>query len=112
MLSLLLETVELTVYCNCQLHRHNYVIICFVYRAEYRQDELEKLALEALPSCHQPLVISIAPRAWLRLLAYLGLDPSRLVATHSTRLKSVYITNFTPTEVLLCSPNQYFWDYR
>ncbi|CAH2086956.1 unnamed protein product [Euphydryas editha] len=66
---------------------------------DYRQEELERLALEALPSCHHPLVAG-GRRAWLAVLAYLRLEPPRLVAAHAARLRSAYVAGFSPTETM------------
>ncbi|XP_047528363.1 eIF-2-alpha kinase activator GCN1 [Vanessa atalanta] len=67
---------------------------------DYKQEDLEILALEALPCSHQPLVVALDKRAWLKVVAYLRLDSQRLVASHINKLKSTYITEFTPNETV------------
>ncbi|CAH2226841.1 jg26908 [Pararge aegeria aegeria] len=57
----------------------------------YKVEDAERLALEALPSTHNPLVEAMNNNSWMKLVAYLGLDAGRLVNRYLTQLKQQYI---------------------
>ncbi|XP_052737701.1 eIF-2-alpha kinase activator GCN1 [Bicyclus anynana] len=79
---------------------------------DYRTEDAERLALEALPCCHHPLVEALNNKSWTKLVAYLRLDAGRLVARHLAQLEQLYITDFDCTEtarnvvstLVRCSP--------
>ncbi|XP_038215346.1 eIF-2-alpha kinase activator GCN1 [Zerene cesonia] len=67
---------------------------------EYPPEDAEKLAIDALPSCHQPLAAALSKRAWIKLVGYLRLEPRKLVAVYSNNLKNTYINGYVPTETM------------
>ncbi|XP_045785525.1 eIF-2-alpha kinase activator GCN1 isoform X2 [Maniola jurtina] len=67
---------------------------------DYKIEDAERLALEALPCSHYPLVEAMNNKSWIKLVTYLRLDACRLVTRHLTELKQLYITGFTPTETV------------
>ncbi|XP_013182147.1 PREDICTED: translational activator GCN1 isoform X1 [Papilio xuthus] len=69
---------------------------------DYPSDELERLAIDILPSCHHPVAAAGGGggRAWLRLLAHLRLQPRDLVARHCSHLRATYIDGYTPTPTM------------
>ncbi|XP_050665162.1 eIF-2-alpha kinase activator GCN1 isoform X1 [Leptidea sinapis] len=58
---------------------------------DYPREDCELLAVDALPCCHHPLVVAISPRAWLKLVTHMGLEPRKLVAIYSNNLRNTYI---------------------
>ncbi|XP_045491112.1 eIF-2-alpha kinase activator GCN1 [Colias croceus] len=66
----------------------------------YPSEDAEKLAIDALPSCHQPLAAALSKRAWIKLVGYMKLEPRKLVAVYSNNLKNTYINGYVPTETM------------
>ncbi|XP_028035975.1 eIF-2-alpha kinase activator GCN1 isoform X1 [Bombyx mandarina] len=67
---------------------------------DYPKEELESIALSALPCSHHPLVKAGAPRAWVKMVSSLGLQPKELVTLYANNLKNTYINGFTPSETV------------
>ncbi|XP_059061266.1 LOW QUALITY PROTEIN: stalled ribosome sensor GCN1 [Achroia grisella] len=67
---------------------------------DYPVVDAQSLAIDALPSCHHPLVVAIDRRAWVKLVCNLQLEPKKLVGQYANNLKNTYIVGYTPNETL------------
>jgi len=57
-------------------------------------EEAADLAMSSFLCCHYPLVSSVDPHLWLKLLRFGSLEPSKFIESHASSLRALAVDDF------------------